>query len=66
MQFKDYLKKSRQQNNLTQKQAAVKIGTTECTIQNWENGRSMSEKALFQSIIQTYYLDKYQEPTTGH
>lgn len=27
MNFKDYLKQSRQQNNLTQKQAAKKIGT---------------------------------------
>ena len=60
MNFKDYLKQSRQQNNLTQKQAAKKIGTAECTIQNWENGRSMPEKALFPSIIQTYYLDKYE------
>jgi transcriptional regulator with XRE-family HTH domain len=38
--FSNRLKELRQENNLTQKQLAAAIGTTDDSIYSWEKGRS--------------------------
>lgn len=48
------LKAARINANLTQKEAAKKIGVTKPTICNWENGQSYPTVIQFKKIEQVY------------
>lgn len=52
--MEQYLKRKRISLNLTQTEAAKKLGVTESTIQNWENGRSRPDISKFKSISHVY------------
>ncbi len=48
----DFLAKCRKENNLTQAELAEKLGVTEKSISNWENGRNMPDLSLFKNICE--------------
>ena len=60
MEFKNYLRELRQSANFTQKEAADKMSVSVTSVQNWENGRSIPERALFGDIIRAYNADKFE------
>ena len=54
MEFKEYIKKLRENANLTQEKSASQIGVGITTIQNWERGSSKPEIATWNDIVKVY------------
>jgi len=49
-QIGKFIAKCRKQKNLTQQQLASKLGVSDRTIGNWENGRNMPDLSLFKPL----------------
>ena len=59
MDMNIFMKQSRLNSGLTQKDAANRIGVSEATIQNWETGRTkFPDIQIFGNIIRVYHIDK--------
>lgn len=45
-----FIAEKRKERNLTQEQLAEKLGVTNRSISNWENGKNMSDLSLFKPL----------------
>ena len=52
--FGNRLKELRQENNLTQKQLAIAIGTTDDSIYSWEKGRSQPSIEMIKALCSIF------------
>ena len=57
-EFRDFLKKSRENVGLTQQKAADRIKISIQGFQKWESGESLPSPAYYSAIIETYNLDR--------
>lgn len=48
----EFIAKSRKEKKLTQADLAEKLGVTEKSVSNWENGRNMPDLSLFKSLCE--------------
>ena len=54
MTIAEMIKKTRQDNNMTQEEYANKFGVTRQTVSSWENEKSMPDLQLLITICNTY------------
>ena len=54
MTIAEMIKKTRQDNNMTQEEYANKFGVTRQTVSSWENEKSMPDLQLIITICNTY------------
>ena len=45
-----FISKKRKEKNLTQEQLAEKLGVTDRSVSNWENGKNMPDLSLFKPL----------------
>lgn len=57
-EFRLFLKKSRENMGLTQESAALSIGVSVTTLQNWENKGTKPDDIYLKNIVSTYELRK--------
>lgn len=57
-EFRDFLKKSRENVGLTQQKAADRINISIQGFQKWESGESLPSQGYYDAIMQTYNLDR--------
>ncbi|MDE5630406.1 MAG: helix-turn-helix domain-containing protein, partial [Bacilli bacterium] len=48
----EFIAKCRKEKNQTQADLAEKLGVTEKSVSNWENGRNMPDLSLFKSLCE--------------
>ena len=49
----NFIRECRKEKKLTQYELALKLGVTEKSISNWENGRNMPDLSLFKSLCES-------------